>query len=94
MDGADGVVNLELRPVVVELCDRRCLEDELRVVERFRVESPVLEVAIVEVLAVRECEATRGFGAVVVEEVGARVGRIREEAVRADLVAAAVVEED
>lgn len=93
VDGVEGVVSLELRPVV-ELCDRRCLEDEPMVVEGFKVESPVLEAAIVEVLAVRECETTRGFGAEVVEEVGARVESDREGAVKADLVAAAAVEDD
>lgn len=95
VDGVEGVVSLELRPVVVELCDRTCLEDEARVVERFRVESPVLVAARVEVLAVRDCETTRAFGAVVVEEAGARVVRDREGAVKPDLVDdAAAVEED
>lgn len=94
VDGVEGVVSLELRPVVVELCDRRCLEDKERVLDRFKVESPVLDAARVEVLAVRECETTRGFGAVVVEEAGARVDRDREGAVKADLVDAAAVDEE
>lgn len=92
VDGVEGVVSLELRPVVVELCERRCLE--ARVVERFRVESPVLEAARVEVLAVRECETTRGFGAVVVEDAGARVDSDRAGAVKPDLVDDAVVDDE
>lgn len=95
VDGVEGVVSLELRVVVVELCDRRCLEVEARVVEGFRVESPALVAARVEALAVRECEATRGFGAVVVEEAGVRLDSDGEGAVKPDLVDdAAAVEED
>lgn len=94
VDGVECVVSLEPRPVVVELCDRRCLEDEVRVVERFRVESTVLVAARVEVLAVRECETTRGFAAVVVEEADARVERDREGAVKPDLVDDAVADEE
>lgn len=53
--GAVGAVNLDLRPVfveVVELCDRRCLVVET-VAERFRLASPVLEVGTALALGAR-----------------------------------------
>jgi len=53
VDGVDGAVSLDFSPVVIELCDRRCLVAAV-VADRFKVESPVLEAAIVEVLGVRE----------------------------------------
>jgi hypothetical protein len=92
VDGAEGVASLELEAVVVELCVRRCLVVEASAAEGFEVESPVLEVARVEVLAVRECETTRGFGAVPTEEPGARVGSVREGAIKPDLVDVAVAD--
>lgn len=92
VDGAGGVASLELEAVVVELCDRTCLAVEARVAERFKVESPVLEAARVEVLAVREWDGTRGFGTVPAEETGARVDSVREGATNPDLVEVATVD--
>jgi hypothetical protein len=86
VDGAEGVVSLELEDRVVELCVRRCLVLEGSVAEGLETESPVLEAVRVEVLAVRECDGTRGFGTVPVEEAGARVDSVREGATSPDLV--------
>lgn len=91
VDGAEGVASLEVEDEVVELCDRRCFVVEVSVAERFKVESPVLALARVEVLAVRECDGTRGFGAAA-EEAGARVDSVREGATNPDLVDVAVVD--
>jgi hypothetical protein len=92
VDGAEGVASLELEAVVVELWVRRCLVVEASAAEGFEVESPVLKVARVEVLAVRECETTRGFGAVPTEEPSARVDSVREGAIKPDLVDVAVAD--
>jgi hypothetical protein len=86
VDGAEGVASLEVEDVVVELCDRRCFA------ERFKVESPVLALARFEVLAVRECDGMRGFGAAAAEEAGARVDSVREGATSPDLEDVAVVD--
>jgi len=92
VDGAGGVASLEVEAVVVELCDRTCLVVEESVADRFKAESAVLEAARVEVLAVRECDGTRGFATVPTEEAGTRVDCVREEATSPDLVAVAVVD--
>ena len=92
VDGAEGVASLEVEAVVVELCDRTCLAVEASVAERFKAESAGLEVARVEVLAVRECDGTRGFGAAPTEETGARVDSVREGGTKPDLVDVAVVD--
>lgn len=92
VDGAEGVASLELEAVVVELCDRTCLAVETSAAERFKAESAVLEAARVEALAVRECDGTRGFGAVPTEEAGARVDSVRVGATNPDLVEVAVVD--
>jgi len=92
VDGAEGVASLEVEAVVVELCDRTCLAVEESVADRFRAESAVLEAARVEVLAVRECDGTRGFETVPTEEAGARVDSVREGATKPDLVEVAVVD--
>ena len=91
VDGAEGVASLDVEDAVVELCDRRCFVVEVSVAERFKVESPVLALARVEVLAVRECNGTRGFGAVPTEDAGARVDSVREGATNPDLVDVAAV---
>jgi hypothetical protein len=54
----------------------------------------VLEAVRVEVLAMRECDGTRGFGTVPVEEAGARVDSVREGATKPDLVDVVVVDVD
>jgi hypothetical protein len=92
VDGAEGVPSLELEAAVIELCVLRCLVVEASAAEGFEVESPVLEVARVDVLAVRECETTRGFGAVPTEDAGARVDSVREGAIKPDLVDVAVAD--
>jgi hypothetical protein len=92
VDGAEGVASLELEDNVVELCVRRCLVVEVSGAEDLEVDSPVLEVLRVEVLAVRECDGTRGFGAVPTEEVGARVDNVRDGATKLDFVKVAVVD--
>jgi hypothetical protein len=92
VDGAEGVASLEVEDEVVELCDRRCFVVEVSVAERFKVESPVLALARFEVLAVRECDGMRGFGAAAAEEAGARVDSVREGATSPDLEDVAVVD--
>lgn len=92
VDGTEGVASLEFEGVVVELCDRTCLAVEASVAERFKAESAVLEAARVEVLAVQECDGTRGFGTGPTEGAGARVDSVRDGAMMPDLVDVAVVD--